>query len=278
MAPSTGTICRIARKNKKTKSIAITDNILPHESRPGDKFLTRYFTKSIDGFIAMSKSVFNNLDIFTNKQPKRLTPHPIYDHYGEIIPKQAAKEKLLLNPDYNYLLFFGFIREYKGLDLLLEALTQKKLKQFANLKLIIAGEFYSNEEKYLNLIKKYNLENKIILRTDYIPEDQVNLFFCASDLITQPYKAATQSGVTQISYHFHKPMLVTNVGGLPEIVEDQKCGYVVEPNPEAISSAIYDFYMNKRENEMINEVIKAKEKFSWKNLTQTIFDVYNLWI
>lgn len=275
MAPSTGTICRIARKNSNTKVIAITDNILPHESRPGDRQLTRFFTKSVDGFVAMSKNVFDDLDIFISNQPKRLSPHPIYDHYGEGLHKSMAKEKLSLNPNCKYLLFFGFIRDYKGLDLLLEAISHDKIKSIDNLKLIIAGEFYSNEEKYLDLIKDLGIENNVILRTDYIAEDQVNLYFCACDMITQPYKTATQSGVTQIGYHFNKPMLVTNVGGLPEIIEDQKCGYVVNPDPESISNAISDFYTNNREDFMVNEVIKAKERFSWGNFTKTIFDIYN---
>ncbi|MFO7818278.1 MAG: glycosyltransferase, partial [Desulfovibrionales bacterium] len=143
MAPSTGTICRLARKNKKTRVIAITDNILPHESRPGDRQLTRFFTKSVDGFVAMSKNVFNELDLFIKNKPKQLSPHPIYDHYGESVPKNIAKKQLLLNPDLNYLLFFGFIRDYKGLDLLLKSLSFNKLKEMDQLKIIIAGEFYS---------------------------------------------------------------------------------------------------------------------------------------
>lgn len=275
MSPSTGTICRIIKNNKKTKIISIVDNILPHEIRPGDKTLTKYFTNSVDGFISMSKTVYNDLDLFLKKQPKKFTPHPIYDHYGELISKKEAQKKLNLDTNYNYILFFGFIRDYKGLDILLEALSILDLKTL-KLKLIIAGEFYSNEKKYFTLIKNYKLEQYVILKTDYIPEDKVNLFFCASDIITQPYKTATQSGVTQIGYHFNKPMLVTNVGGLPEIIEDKIAGYVVEVNAKSIAFALTDFYKNNRELNMIEGVKKAKVKFEWDKLTKTIFSIYNL--
>jgi glycosyltransferase involved in cell wall biosynthesis len=274
MGPSTGTVCRLLKRKNKNKVIALVDNILPHEKRPGDMLFTRYFTSAIDGFVAMSRSVFNDLDQFIGKKPKQLTPHPIYDHYGKIIEKDEALQKLNLDKNYQYLLFFGFIRDYKGLDLLLEAMATDQIRH-SNIKLIVAGEFYANEKKYIDLIEQLNLNEKVILCTSYIAEDKVNRYFCACDLVAQPYKTATQSGVTQIAYHFEKPMLVTNVGGLPEIVEDQKCGYVVEVNSKAIANAISDFYNNKREAQMLNEVKKAKEKFAWDKLTKTIFQIYN---
>lgn len=275
MSPSTGTICRIIKRNNKTKVISIVDNILPHELRPGDKLLTKYFSNSIDGFIAMSNSVFNDLDQFIKNKPKKFSPHPIYDHYGLVLSKKEALESLSLDSNFNYLLFFGFIRDYKGLDILLESLTLLDLDNL-KLKLIIAGEFYSNAQKYHDLIKQYNLENYVVLKTDYIPENKVNLYFCASDIITQPYKSATQSGVTQIGYHFNKPMLVTNVGGLPEIIEDQVAGYVVEPNAKSIAYALNNFYEKSRELEMIAGVKKAKVKFEWDKLTKSIFSIFKL--
>lgn len=273
MGPSTGTICRLL-KSKKNNIIALVDNILPHEKRPGDILFTKYFTWAIDGFVAMSKSVYDDLDFFTNKKPKQLTPHPIYDHYGCIIPKDEALQKLNLDKNFKYILFFGFIRDYKGLDLLLEAMADDEIRK-SNIKLIVAGEFYSNEKKYIDLIHQLNISNKVILCTHYIAEDKVNRYFCACDLVTQPYKTATQSGVTQIAYHFEKPMLVTKVGGLPEIVEDQKCGYVVDVNSKAIANAIKDFYNQDKENQMLNEVKKAKERFAWDKLTKTIFHIYS---
>jgi D-inositol-3-phosphate glycosyltransferase len=259
----------------KTKIIALVDNLLPHETRIGDKAFTNYFIKQTDGLIAMSKSVFDDLDLFRKKQPKKITPHPIYDHYGELLSRDVALEKLQLDNSFNYLLFFGFIRDYKGLDILLEAMSFDRIKNL-NLKLIIAGEYYSNEAKYKALIETYCLEKNVLLFTDYIPDDKINQYFCAANLVTQPYKTATQSGVTQIGFHFHKPMLVTNVGGLPEIIADNKEGYVVDPNADSIANAIQDFFINNRELAMAREVEIGKEKFSWDNLTNTIFEINKL--
>ncbi len=273
MAPSTGTICRIIKGNSKTKIISIVDNIIPHEHRIGDNLFTKYFVKSVDGFVTMSDCVFKDIDIFTTGKPKALTPHPIYDHYGEILPLKEAQSKLNLNENFQYILFFGFIRDYKGLDILLNAMANEKVRSLA-VKLIIAGEFYSNEKYYQELISSLKIEDRVVLKTDFIPDDEVNKYFCAANLIAQPYKSATQSGVTQIGYHFNKPMLVTNVGGLAEIIEDGVCGYVVEPEHNHVAEAIYDFFTNNREATMTRNVIIAKEKFSWDKMTNTIFSIY----
>jgi D-inositol-3-phosphate glycosyltransferase len=275
MAPSTGTICKIIRRNRISKVIAIVDNLLPHEIRQGDKIFTQYFINQTDGLLAMSECVFNDLDLFRKNQPKKLSPHPIYDHYGENIPKEEAIKKLNLDISTSYILFFGFIRDYKGLDILLEAFADELVKNL-NIKLIVAGEFYSNEKEYRLLIEKLDIRDKVILRTDYIPDNMVNQYFCAASLITQPYISATQSGVTQIGYHFNKPMLVTNVGGLSEIIEDGKCGYVVNPDPKSIANALFDFFQNNREPVMVKEVTIAKQKFSWENFTKSIFEINNL--
>jgi D-inositol-3-phosphate glycosyltransferase len=275
MGPSTGTVCGLIKSNKHSKIIAIVDNLIPHEKRPGDRLFTRYFVNQTHGLIALSDCVYQDLDLFRNNRPKKLTPHPIYDHYGEILPKQEALQLLKLDPNHRYLLFFGFIRDYKGLDLLLRALADRRLEQH-NIRLIVAGEFYANEEKYLKLIDELNLTDKVHLFTEYIPDAEINRYFCAADLITQPYKSATQSGVTQIGFHFHKPMLVTNVGGLPEIITHNQSGYVVDPVPEAIAGAILDFYDHKRESLMVTEVEKAKKRFGWDNLTNTIFEIKKL--
>ncbi|MCC8173072.1 MAG: glycosyltransferase, partial [Odoribacter sp.] len=234
MGPALGKICRIAKKNKHTKVICIADNIIPHEKRIGDYALTKYFTHSVDGFITLSKQVYNDLETFVKNPIRRYTPHPLYDHYGEIISRKEALKKLGLDEKYHYLLFFGFIRDYKGLDLLLETMAKPAIKK-QNIKLIVAGEFYSDKEKYVKIIEDFSISENVILKSDYIPNDDVNLYFCASDMIVQPYKSATQSGVTQIGYHFNKPMLVTKVGGLPEIVFNGKSGYVVETTSTAIA-------------------------------------------
>lgn len=274
MGPALGTICRLARRNKHTKVICIADNIIPHEKRPGDRLFTNYFVKGVDGFIAMSKEVYRDIDIFVRKPVKRFAAHPVYDHYGEIIPRQEALHKLNLSPDYRYLLFFGFIREYKGLDLLLEAMNDYRIRE-KPVKLIIAGEYYGNQEYYNDLINRLDLQDQLVLHTDYIPSDEINNYFCAADLIVQPYKSATQSGVTQIGYHFDKAMLVTDVGGLSEIIADRKSGYVVRPEGSAIADAIVDFYESEREEDFVRETKLLKQNFSWSNLTTKIFEIYN---
>ncbi|HPR31208.1 MAG TPA: glycosyltransferase [Prolixibacteraceae bacterium] len=274
MAPSTGTVCKLIRSNRKTKIIALVDNILPHEARPGDRLLTRYFVRYVDGFLAMSKNVYEDLRLFISKKQRRsLTPHPIYDHYGDLLSKEKARELLHLNPDKKYLLFFGFIRDYKGLDLLLAALPEI-VHTLPDVRLLVAGEFYGNEKKYHQLMDKLNVKEFIDLHTEYIPEHEVNRYFCAADLVTQPYKSATQSGVTQIGFHFHKPMLVTRVGGLAEIIHDGQTGYVVPPDPGSIARAVIDFYTHKREEPMRHEVAREKERFGWDKLTGAIMEMY----
>ncbi|MFC2111528.1 glycosyltransferase, partial [Bacteroidota bacterium] len=228
MGPCFGTINRIIRKNKHTRIISIIDNIIPHEKRPGDKVLANYFVKSVDGFVSMSKSVLTDLETFDKQKPKLFNPHPLYDNFGENIPKQKAKQNLKLDENINYLLFFGLIRDYKGLDLLLDAFADNRFNELP-IKLLVAGEFYSNKDKYYEQVEKLNLKDKVIFTNDFVPDSQVADYFCASDIIVQPYKDATQSGVTQIAYHFEKPMLVTDVGGLAEIVP-KEVGYVVQPN------------------------------------------------
>jgi len=275
MAPCFGTVARIARKRKsgKTRVICIFDNVIPHENRFVDRFLSTYFIKSIDGAIVMSRSVLNDLNTFRINIPVTFSPHPLYDNYGAIISKADAMRRLNLPQDYSYLLFFGFIRAYKGLDLLLEAFADKQLRN-RKLKLIVAGEFYDDEAPYKHQIDKLGIQDDVILYDRFIDEDEVASFFCAADLVVQPYRSATQSGVTQIAYHFDKPMLVTDVGGLSEIVPDGRCGYVVKTEPEAIAGAIIDYFDNNRNIEFTAEVKKEKEKYAWNKMTAAIKDVF----
>ncbi len=274
MGPCLGTVARIARSNRHTKAICIFDNVVPHEKRPGDKFLTKYFTGSIDGAIVMSQTVLDDLKTFRKNIPVKLSPHPLFDNYGTLVPREEALSALNLDADNSYLLFFGFIRAYKGLDLLIEAFSDKRLRN-RKLKLIIAGEFYENDTPYRDLIKKYNLKNDIIFFDHFIKDNEVSLFFSVADLVVQPYKTATQSGVTQIAFHFEKPMLVTDVGGLREIVPDGKCGYVVKPESIYIAEAIIDYFDNNRKGQFTEGVKLEKEKFSWNRMTDSIVEVYN---
>ena len=273
MAPSLGTVARICRKNKHTKTIVILDNVIPHEGRLGDKMLTGFMVNSADGFIAMSKSVEQDLRKFTTTKPCYLNPHPLFDNFGEPISKEKAKSDLNLDPKYNYLLFFGFIRAYKGLDLLIEALADEQLSNLP-LKLLIAGEFYEDPKPYWDLINKHGLEDRVILSNDYIDNADVAKYFCASDLVVQPYKSATQSGVTQIGYHFNKPMIVTDVGGLSEIIPHGKTGFVVNTDPPSIASAISEFYSSNLEKEFSRNAAEEKKKYSWEAMYEKIVDLY----
>lgn len=274
MAPCFGTIARLARRNKHTRVITIFDNIIPHEKKPGDKLLTKYFTSAIDGAIAMSASVLNDLTQFRKDVPAKMNPHPVFDNFGASVGREMALGSLGLDPSYSYLLFFGFIRKYKGLDLLIEAFADERLRN-KKLKLIIAGEFYEDDTPYRELVKKFSLENDVIFFDRFINDNEVAAFFSSADLIVQPYRSATQSGVTQIAYHFEKPMLVTDVGGLREIVPDHKCGYVVAPDPSAIFNAISDYFFYNRKEAFTKNVKEEKAKYSWKQMTASITEVYN---
>lgn len=269
MGSCLGTIAKIVRKNKFTKVISIIDNIIPHEKRPGDKILANYFVRNVDAFMCMSQSVFDDMKMFTKTKPVGLSPHPLYDNFGLPMSKTEARKLLGLDENGKYLLFFGFIRDYKGLDLLMKAMSNSEIYN-SDIKLIVAGEFYTDSKPYLDLIDELRLKDKLILATDFIPDSKVNQYFSAADLVVQPYKDATQSGVTQIAYYFEKPMVVTNVGGLAEIVPHGKAGYVVDVNPEKIAESIFDFYQNNREEEMIQHCRKEKEKYSWEEMLRKI--------
>jgi D-inositol-3-phosphate glycosyltransferase len=274
MAPCLGTITRLAKKNCYTKVITIADNILPHERRPGDRLFTRYLVRASDAFVVMSRSVATDLQQFTNSKPVAYTPHPIYDNYGELIEQEAAKAFLKLSQNTKYLLFFGFIRHYKGLDLLLQAMSDERIRPL-NVKLLVAGEFYENAATYHQLIEDYHLSQQVILHTHFIPNERVKYYFGAADLVVQPYRSATQSGISQIAYHFEKPMVVTNVGGLPEIVAHGKSGYVVEVQASAIAEAIVDFFSHaNRADELQAGVRAGKKQFDWSNMIQVISDLY----
>ncbi len=273
MGPALGTVARLVRGNGYTRVVAITDNVIPHEKRPGDGPLTRYFLRACDGFVTMSRSVLNDLQqLGFGRQPALYRPHPLYDNFGPIKTKPAALAALRLPDTTGYLLFFGFIRAYKGLDIMLEAFADKRVAELP-IKLIIAGEFYEDAAPYEELIQRYQLEARIIRATDFIPNEKVVDYFCAADLIVQPYKNATQSGVSQIAYHFERPMLVTDVGGLAELIPAGIVGYVVPPTAPAIADAIIDFYTQQREMAFNAGVRAEKTKFSWEVMVAALKEV-----
>lgn len=273
MAPCLGTIARLVKWKTNIKIIVIADNILPHEKRFGDTFLTNYFVKSCDAFVVMSQSVLDDLKKFLPDPKAVFLPHPIYDIFGEKLTREEALQHLGFRQSYKYLLFFGFIRKYKGLDLLLEAMGDPRIREM-NIKLFVAGECYDDLSFYTNIIKENRIEGSVVIKADYIPASEVKNYFCAVDMVVQPYRTATQSGVTQIAYHFEKPMLVTDVGGLAEIVPHLKVGYVVKPTPLAIADAIVHFYENDLEKEFIVNVISEKKRFLWDAFVQGVSELY----
>jgi len=274
MGPCLGTILRLIKKNKHSRIICIADNILPHEKRVGDKPFTRYFIKPVDAFITMSEKVMNDLRSFTGIKPARLVPHPLYDNFVEKVSKEEAREKLKMKNEESIILFFGFIRKYKGLDILLNAmkLLQNLKPQTSNIKLLIAGEFYEDRKTYDELISRLGIRDRLIMQTRFIRNEEIRYFMCAADVVVQPYRNATQSGVTPLAYHFEVPMIVTNVGGLPSMVPDNKAGLVAEPTAESLAEKI-TAYFEKGENYFIPGLLEEKKKLSWTKMVESILNV-----
>ena len=275
-APCYGIIERIVKGNGKTRCVALVHNMIPHEPSLLDKLFAPFYVKSTDGFVALSDSVVRDIDKLDKRhKPKTFSPHPIYDHYGERMSKADACQALGLDVDKDYMLFFGLVRAYKGLDLLLDAMGKIHTKM-PNLRLLVAGEFYEQEELYRKQIADNGLTDKVIIRNEFIPDADLRKYFGAANLIVQPYKTATQSGVTQVAFHFEKPMLVTNVGGLGEIVHNHQMGYATEPNADAIADAIVDYYENNRQEDYTQYLILEKEKYSWGILTKAFVKIKDL--
>ena len=271
LAPCLGTILKIAKKNKHTKVISIVDNMIPHEKRMGDQLLTKYFVKIVDGFIAMSEKVKTDIKTFSHK-PVSISPHPIFNHFGDPITKMEARTQLGLPQQDKIIIFFGYIRKYKGLDLLIQAMADETIKKLG-IQLMVVGEFYEDASGYHDLVNALGLQDQIKFYSNYIPDGEVKNYVCSADFIIQPYKNATQSGVTPLAYHFEKPMLVTNVGGLADTVPNLKTGIVVEPTTEAIAKGIETLY-EMGENHFISNIIEEKKKYSWSQMTEKFLALY----
>ena len=261
MGPCLGTILRIAKKNKHSKVICIAYNIIPHEKRFADKSFTKYFIKPVDAFITMSKKVLADLKTFTSTKPAKYVAHPLYDNFGEKIPKAEARRNLGLAAEEKIILFFGFIRKYKGLDILLDAMAILKTTM-PGVKLLVAGDYYGDPKIYEQQIDRLNIAGNLILRTGFIPDSEIKNYVCAADVVVQPYRHATQSGVTPLAYHFEVPMIVTNVGALAEMVPDGKAGLVAEPNAISIAEKIIQ-YFKTGESHFLPYLIQEKKKYRW---------------
>ncbi len=272
MGPALGSIARLVRK-KGIKIIALTDNVIPHEKRPGDPAFTRYFIRACDGFVTMSKAVMKDLSLFTASSHKTFLVHPLYTAFGEKVNRQEARKIMGVGETDRMVLFFGLIRKYKGLDMLLEAMANERIKK-AGIKLLVAGEFYEDRSEYDKLIHTLGIEQQVILHTRFIANEEVKNYFSACNLVALPYRSATQSGVTQVAFHFEQPVLVTNVGGLNEIIPHGKAGYVVESNAEAIANAVLDFFENKREEAFTEGMKQEKQKYDWRIFVNGITALY----
>ena len=272
MAPCFGSIARLARKNGHTRVICQIDNVEPHEHHITDKMFNRYYLRSVDGFIYMSEQVHGELKAYT-QAPALFSPHPMFEHFGERKERTEACSALGLDPNTRYTLFFGLIRDYKGLDTLIEAWTTFRR---AGHKLLIAGEFYASRDKYINLIQHLGLQDDIILHDHFIPDSEVANYFSASDCVVLPYKTATQSGVTQIAYNFRTPIIVTNVGGLKEIVPDGVVGYVVDSSVEGVVDGLNRIYEEGRLDEFTHNMEHERKRFSWAAMCDKIEEVYDI--
>jgi glycosyltransferase involved in cell wall biosynthesis len=269
--PCFGTIARIAKRGTRTKVALICDNVIPHEKRVGDAAFTRYAFRAADYFIVQSDAVERDLLKFWPKAAYRKVPHPIYSMFGTAVDKHQARAALGITAQ-RVLLFFGYIRRYKGLGVMIEAIA--KTDPSLDVHLMVVGEFYDNEERYRKQVAELKLEGRVRFNADYVPNDQVALHFSAADAVVLPYSSATQSGIAQIAYNFDKPVIATAVGGLQEVVLDNITGFIVPPrDAKALAKAIERFYCEEREAEFSARVRQEKQKYSWENLARALEDL-----
>ena len=256
-------------KKHGTKSISILDNVIPHEKRPGDLSLIKYFLNRNNGFVVMSNTVKSDLLSIKPDAKFLFHEHPLYEHFGEKLDTVAVRKKLNIPENKKVLLFFGFIRKYKGLQLLLEALTKLDDSYYC----IIAGEPYESFDEYNNYIKANNIADKVQLHIRYISDDEVAEFFSAADLCVLPYKSATQSGIVGICYNFDLPVVATDVGSLKEMIKPHKTGIIIDGyNVDLLCTAIETYFNKNMQTEFSNNIRAYKKTISWENLAKNIVE------
>ena len=267
-APCFRWIAKLAKRSTSAKVLFICDNVIPHERRPGDQLLTKYVFKQADFFIVQSDVVEADLKRYFPGSKYLKIPHPVYEIFGAALPKDEARQALNLT-DKRVMLFFGYVRAYKGLHTLLDAMPSV-LRQL-EARLLVVGEFYEEERAYREKIRQLGLENGVTVVSDYVPNEEVRLYFSAADVVVLPYVSATQSGIVQIAYNFNKPVIATKVGGLPEAVRDGETGFLVPPeSPQALAEAIVRFYQENREQEFQERVKTVKQEYSWERFVLAI--------
>ncbi|PXV62844.1 glycosyltransferase involved in cell wall biosynthesis [Dysgonomonas alginatilytica] len=261
VAPALGTVCHLL--DNKIKIVSLIHNAIPHEKRFFDKVFAKYFFKKCDSFIVLSEPVKDDLGNLISQPKVMVTPHPIYDHYKERIDKSEACKLLHVDADKKNLLFFGLIRDYKGLDLLIESMSYLD----DSYQLIIAGECYGDFQKYQQLIDQSPFKENIKVFEQYIPDDMVTTLFSAADVLVLPYRDATQSGVVAVAYQMELPMIATNVGALGETILSSATGIVVEVSPKAISEGIKSYFENGKQA-YLNNVRTEKKRLSWSKFVE----------
>jgi glycosyltransferase involved in cell wall biosynthesis len=255
-----GVIAKLIKQNKRTKVVLLCHNVLPHEKKFYDKTVTKFLFNKADYFVLLSKYSQSELNKIIPEANYKVLFHPLYSVFGSSIGKNEAQIKLHI-PAGKTILFFGIIRDYKGLDILIEALAKTK-----DIRLIIAGEFYSNREKYISIIENLNLSKRIILMDSFIPAEEVKYVFSAADAVILPYREATQSGILQIAFNFHKPVIASDCGGLAELITNGETGIIVKENtPGKLAEAINLFYENNFEGKFAENIKSENEKYSWSN-------------
>ena len=264
-APGYGTLLWLLRRHG-VRGYAVVDNAIPHERRPGDRALSRFFLGQCSGLLVMSDSVQRDIDSLGVRAPQRRVNHPIYDIFGEGMPRATARELLGYDAGTPLLLFFGYVRKYKGLQIALEAMPQI-LEQLPDARLLVCGEFYEGESEYRASIERLGIGDHVDLHADYVPSDEVARWFCASDVVVQPYVSATQSGVAQIAYQFERPSIISDVGGLSEVVPHEEAGFVVEPNsPTKLAEAVGRYFAENWESRLAIGIQRERQKYGWDQL------------
>ncbi len=270
--PCFGTIARLVKRGNATKVLFICDNVIPHERRLGDIAFTKFAFHSADFFIVQSDVVEKALVERFPDSTYRKAPHPVYEIFGPPIEKSIARRRLNIATK-NVILYFGYVRPYKGVMVLLDAMQHiyDHRAEIGDTLLLVVGEFYDDESKYRQRVRDLMLESSVRFVADYVPNDDIALYFSAADVVALPYLSATQSGIAQIAYHFDKPLIAANVGGLAEVVRHEFTGFIVPPNdPRALAEAIRKYYRDQREQEFSANVKIEKRKYSWDNLVYCI--------
>uniref|UniRef100_A9A6X1 Glycosyl transferase group 1 n=1 Tax=Methanococcus maripaludis (strain C6 / ATCC BAA-1332) TaxID=444158 RepID=A9A6X1_METM6 len=268
-APIFYLISKIIKEKLKIPVIYVCHNALPHEKIPLIKKLSKMALSTADGIIVHSKEDFDNLKEIIPNSNIKISVHPTYNIFSENEEHDLSKSK---SEKIHQILFFGIVREYKGLKYLINAMP--KILSKINAELVIAGEFWENESEYLNEIENLGIKKNIKLINEYIPDDEISKYFKNTDIVALPYISATQSGVIQIAYAFEKPVITTNVGGLPDVVDDGKTGFLVPPeNSEKLADAIIKYFSENKKEEFIKNIRQKNKEFSWDRLIEDIFDL-----